>query len=76
MSPKVKIPQKKKIKEWEGLRESVHLNQVRGDERHRLGLMERRRWLLARIQELEKEQSDANRDYLLQRYRLELSENE
>lgn len=43
---------------------------------HRIARMERRRWLLERIQGLESEQPDANRDYLLQKYRLELSEYE
>jgi hypothetical protein len=71
----VKIPRKKKAKEWERLRQSVHLNRIRRDETHRIRLMERRRWLSERIQALEAQHPDANRDYLLQKYQLELSEN-
>jgi hypothetical protein len=74
LSPMVKIPPKNKTKEWEKLRDSIDLDRTRRAETHRIKILERNRWLKLRIQALEKEPSDPNRDYLLQKYRQELLE--
>lgn len=74
LSPTVKIPPKDKTKAWDLLRERVHRYQTMREERQRVHLAERKRWLKLRIEELENAKSSAYRDYLLHRYRNELTE--
>ena len=74
LSLKVKIPPKDKPKAWEALHERVHRHRTAREERQRMHLAERKRWLKLRIEELENAKSSAYRDYLLHRYRDELAE--
>lgn len=74
LSPTVKIPPKDKPKDWAALRERVHRYRTTREERQRIHLAERKRWLKRRIEELENAKSSAYRDYLLRRYRNELDE--
>jgi hypothetical protein len=73
LSPKIRVPRKRRIAEWGALRVWVQRLRIRAEEKRAQQAREHLRWLRQRIDELESRPRDPAREYLLAKYRAEIA---
>ncbi len=74
LSPKIRVPRKRRVAEWEALRVWVQRLRIQVEEKRAQQAREHLRWLRQRIDALESGPRDPAREYLLAKYRTELAE--